>query len=423
MSLLDEDKLKEKKPAHERRALPGEEIDRTGVGWVKNYDKLMAKEELEASRERREKFEKKFVDFPDSWWPNMNTRDQKRLHLDGVVRDVIGEGQYDDTWSVRDNHENPALSQFPSKLAKQILRMWSLKNDRVFDPFAGHLTRPIMTNHFNRDYWGCDVSIEYFDTTKDQILSRTEGGLLDDEIVENRSGVIDVDLQGNRLRLENRDSRTLDSSVEPIKGGETLSPIPTKWADFVITSPPYFDLENYGDEDEQLGIDNDEFEDFMDDMRVILEHTHDILKPYRYAAFVVNDFRDGCRFKGLIPYHMRLIQEAINAGFQLHDIAMYPTGKSASMFTHQLTHMEVTGKIHEYVIVFRRWPDEWEGSSRKWDWKYRGLHWDIYSPEWLVDDYGEERVLEWVEERKKRDLPVDRWVDDEGNLRIENDEE
>ena len=406
MTLFDEDKLEEKEAAHDRPALPGEEIDRTGVSWVSKYDEHLSDEELDRGRKKRQEFAKKFIDFPESWWPNMNTRDKERMHLDQVVQDDIASGQYDDTWSVRDNHENPALSQFPSKLAKQILMMWSWENDQLFDPFAGHLSRPILSNHFNRNYWGCDVSKQYFDKTRERIINRCEGGLLQDTIRHNEKEDVEVVLRGNDLRLQRRDSREVGD-------------VPSKFADFIMTSPPYFDLENYGDEDEQLGNANEEFEDFMDDMEQVLEHCHRILKPYRYAAFVVNDFRKQCRYNGLFDYHNALIERARNAGFQLHDIAMYPTGKSASMFTEQLVTMEVTGKVHEYILVFRRWPDEWDGASRDWDWQYRGLHYDVYPSEKIIEYKGIDYFMRWLQARRDRNISIERWVQDDGEIKFE----
>lgn len=407
MSLIDDDKVKEKKPAHERRALPGESIDRDGVEWVSRYEEHMNEEELEASREVRAQFEKKFIDYPHSWLPSMNTRDKKRKKLDGIASDDIASGRYEDTWSVRDFHENPALSQFPSKLAEQLLSMWSWKNDKVFDPFAGHLSRPLLTNHFNRDYWGCDISKEYFDRTRNEILSRAKGGLLDDHVSVNEKETVQVDLRDNWIRLERRDSRFIDD-------------IPDKWADYVMTSPPYWNIEYYGDEPEQLGNANEEYEQFLDDMEQILGHCHRILKPWRYATFVVNDFRQESRYYGLYPYHADLIKRAENAGFCLHDLCMYPTGKSAGLFAEQQIWMEASAKIHEFILTFRRYPEGYELRERK-DWRFRGLWWDVYPAEKLIAYYGLDRFTEWLRERKTRELPIDRWVDEEtGEVLWEN---
>lgn len=388
-NLLDIDLREETEGAQDRRQLEGEEINRNGVSWVKNYRKLMAPEELQKSRRIRQRFTNKFSEYPYSLWLEMTTRDEERIHLDKVVRDEIAEETYDDTWSVRDNNENPALSQFPSKLAKQVVVMWSKPEDRIWDPFAGHFTRPLISNYFDRHYWGQDVSKEYFEKTKQGILQRTEGGLLEDEVLIDTEDEITVNLNNNWLRLQHKDSRN---------SGD----VPDEWADFTITSPPYFDLEFYGPEDEQLGNAADgDYDEFLEMLHEVMEHNYRVLKPGRYAAWVVNDFRQNCMENGLYPYHRDVMNIAEDVGFTIHDVAQYKTGVSGGMFVKQLAHMEVTGKIHEYVLVFRKQlGDEWEP---------RGLHWDSYPREDIIDDYGEERFNEWLHDRERRGLSTERW--------------
>lgn len=398
-NLLDMDLREETDGAQDRRQLEGEEINRNGVGWVKNYNKLMAPEELDKSRGIRQKFESKLVKYPYSWWEDMNSRDEERIHLDSVVvRDEIGQESYDDTWSVRDNNENPALSQFPSKLGKQIIRMWSKPQDNIWDPFAGHFSRPFLSNHFDRDYWGQDASREYFEMTKQSILERTQGGLLDDPVITDEEDEVEVNLNGNSLKLQNKDSR---------KSGD----VPDNWADFTLTSPPYFDLEYYGPEEEQLGNTNEgDYEGFMDDMEEILAHNFRILKEGRYAVYVVNDFRQNCMDggQGLTPYHRDLLNKAEEAGFTIHDVCMYPTGVSGGMFAQQLIHMEITGKIHEFICVFRKPRTDENGEID--DWQPRGLHFDTYPPQHTLDEYGQEYYDQWVQDRYNRGLNVEQWI-------------
>lgn len=389
-NLLDIDLREETEGVQDRRALPGETVDRLGVGWVKNYREKMAPEELENSRQIRTRFSKKFTEFPYSLWMEMTKRDKERIRLDKVVRDEIGEDTYDDTWSVREGNENPALSQFPSKLCKQILRFWSKPQDKIWDPFAGHFTRPILSNYFDRDYWGQDVSEKYFSVTKQEILSRTRGGLLNDEVITDEEGVVEVDLNGNWLKLENKDSRESGN-------------VPSEWADFTITSPPYFDIEYYGPEDEQLGKAADEdYQEFLNMLKEVMEHNYRVLKEGRYACWVVNDFRQDCMSeRGLMPYHRDVMNIAEECGFTIHDVTPYKTGVSGGMFVKQLAHMEVTGKIHEYVLTFRK--------QNTPEWKPRGLHWDSYPREDIIDDYGEERFNEWLQDREERGLSTERW--------------
>lgn len=392
-NLLDDDLDEDQEPGHDRRAKPGETIHREGTNWVKTYNQLLPEETKEESRRIRSRFESKFTEFPYSWWEDANTMDRERRRLDSVVRDDVASDTYKDTWSVRDNSPNPALSQFPAKLCKQILMMWSKPQDQIWDPFAGHMTRPILSNHFDRDYWGQDISTEFFHRTKEEILSRTEGGLLNDEVIADKDDLVEVDLNNNHLKLQRKDSVESDD-------------VPSESADFTVTSPPYHDLENYGDEPEQLGVKNeDEYEDFMEDLKEVLRHNYRILKFNRYATWVVNDFRKHSMWNGLTPYHVDLINAAREVGFEVHDINLYPTGQSAGIFAQQLIHMECTAKIHEYVITFRKR----ESGTR---WKPRGVHWDAYSKEKIIDEYSESEFERWLADRKDRGLDTERWEDD-----------
>lgn len=389
-NLLNVDIREETEGVQDRRALEGEEVDRLGVSWVKNYRKLMPPEELENSRQIRERFTRKFTEFPYSIWLDITKRDKERIRLDKIVRDEIGEDTYDDTWSVREGNENPALSQFPSKLAKQVLRLWSKPQDKIWDPFMGHFTRPIMSNHFDRDYWGQDISEEYFKKTKQEVLKRTTGGLLHDEVVEDEEGLLEVNLNDNWLKMEHKDSRNSDN-------------VPSEWADFTITSPPYFDLEYYGPEEKQLGKAADgDYEEFLEMLKVVMEHNYRILKTGHYATWVVNDFRQDCMSEnGLTPYHRDVMNIAEECGFTMHDCNVYKTGVSGGMFVKQLGHMEITGKIHEFVLTFRK-----QESSR---WVPRGIQWDSYPREDIIDEYGEERFNEWLRDREDRGLDTERW--------------
>lgn len=395
-NLLDVDLAEETDGAQDRRQLEGETINRNGVSWVKNYRKLMAKEEMDKSKAIRQRFTNKMVEYPYSYWEGMTKRDKERLHLDSIVKDEIAEDTYDDTWSVRDSHDKPALSQFPSKLAKQIIMLWSKPQDKIWDPFAGHFSRPLLSNYFDRDYWGQDVSEDYYKRTRREILDRCGGGLLEDEIIREEQRDIEVDLNDNYLRLQNKDSRNSED-------------VPSEWADFTMTSPPYFDLEYYGPEDEQIGHGSDDYDEFLGKLKEIMAHNFRILKEGRYAVYVVNDFRQGCMEagQGLTAYHRDVINIAEEVGFINHDLAMYPTGVSGGMFAQQLVHMEITGKIHEFVLVFRKPRTEADGSLQRW--RPRGLQWDTYPREHIISEYGEDEFDKWLKDRKQRNLPTKRF--------------
>ena len=111
----------------------------------------------------------------------------------------------------------------------------------------------------------------------------------------------------------------------------------------VLTSPPYYDIEYYGDEEKQLGKCKT-YEDFIDDITVILLKCYECLKPTGFCCWSVNDFRR----KGIFhPYHSDIIQAYLKVGFRLHDIVItdlgYPIGAA---FATQLEEQQRTAKRH-----------------------------------------------------------------------------
>jgi len=81
-------------------------------------------------------------------------------------------------------------------------------------------------------------------------------------------------------------------------------------------SPPYWDLEYYGDEKEQLGY-NHSYGEFLNGLGRVVNECHRVLKRDKYCIFNVNDFRKN----GILyTYHSDVIELFKKAGFNMHDI-------------------------------------------------------------------------------------------------------
>ena len=89
------------------------------------------------------------------------------------------------------------------------------------------------------------------------------------------------------ILLHRQDSRRLNQS-------------PADTGDVTITSPPYYNIERYGDEQEQLGKAKT-YEAFLEELGEVAKENCRVLKPGAFAAWFVNDFRKDWRF---YPYHM-----------------------------------------------------------------------------------------------------------------------
>ena len=122
-----------------------------------------------------------------------------------------------------------ALSRFPQSVARTLLLFYTEPGDTVVDPFAGHNSRMELCWRANRHYIGHDISHEFMEA------NRKIKALLHDEVYS------DMFLEHfpARITLHECDSRHM--------------PTPDAIGDFTITSPPYWDIEYYGDEPEQIG--------------------------------------------------------------------------------------------------------------------------------------------------------------------------
>jgi len=139
------------------------------------------------------------------------------------------------------------------------------------------------------------------------------------------------------------------------EGDSRHVPWPNDFADFSITSPPYWDLEYYGDEEGQLGYRGNKaipYEEFLEGLGDVLAENKRMLKPGAFCAWNVNDFRKGGRF---YDYHTDVILLGRKAGFDLHDMIIFDYGTPvAQAFLTQMMSRKVMAKRHEYCIVWRK---------------------------------------------------------------------
>lgn len=220
------------------------------------------------------------------------------------------------------------LSIFPYDLARQIILFYSDEGDIVFDPCAGHITRMWVTYQLNRSYIGYDVSKEFYNLNcniRDDLLG-----------VGNQQKILDVNNGCN---------------IDLVLHSSTKVNLDDRSVDLIFTSPPYWDIEFYGDESEQLGY-NKTYKGFLQGLEMLISESFRILKQGKYAVFNINDFRkDGA----LYDFHGDVIRLGRKVGFDLHDIRIVNWKNSiASVFASQVEERKVSGKAHEYLVVFKK---------------------------------------------------------------------
>jgi hypothetical protein len=153
---------------------------------------------------------------------------------------------------------SPVVSIFDPVLCELAYRWFSPPGGLVIDPFAGGSVRGIVAAKLGRRYLGVDLSAE--------------------QLAANEAQADRICPEGLRPAWRQGDAR----QIEAIAGGAA--------ADFVFSCPPYGNLEIYSDD--PADISTLDYPAFREAYRAIVAAALRILKPDRFACFVVGDLRD-----------------------------------------------------------------------------------------------------------------------------------
>jgi hypothetical protein len=124
-------------------------------------------------------------------------------------------------------------------------------------------------------------------------------------------------------------------------------PVKNNAGDFTITSPPYWCIEDYGDELGQLG--KNDYPTFLRGLGQVAKENFRCLKAGSYCVWFINDFRYEGKF---YSYHMHTQELLREAGFKQHDIAIVDLGTSVrAAFASQIVTQKILPKRHEYALV------------------------------------------------------------------------
>lgn len=218
-----------------------------------------------------------------------------------------------------------ALSRFSQNVGRVLLLLYTKRGATVVDPFAGHNSRMELCWRAGRHYVGCDISHEFMEANfklREQLLAENAADMFSH-------------MNDATITLHECDSRHM-----PVKNSS---------GDFTITSPPYWDIEFYGNEPEQLGRGNS-YDEFLRRLGLVASENFRCLRSGAFAVWCVNDFRKDGKF---YSYHMHTAQLLRDAGFKQHDIAIIDLGNSMrAAFATQIVSTKILPKRHEYALVF-----------------------------------------------------------------------
>lgn len=235
------------------------------------------------------------------------------LNTQEWVQDKVAEG--DIAGGMAGGHSGTSI--FDPVLCELAYRWFAPPGGLVLDPFAGGSVRGIVASKLGRRYLGIELRAE-------QVAANREQGL-----------AICGDPHPEWVEGDSRNITALAAGAE---------------ADFVFSCPPYGDLEVYSDNPADLSTLG--YHDFRDAYFEIIAATCTLLKPNRFAAFVVGEFRgkDG-NYVGFVPDTIAAFRAA-GLGFYNETILVTSAGSLPIRAGKQFDASRKLGKTHQQALVF-----------------------------------------------------------------------
>jgi len=229
-----------------------------------------------------------------------------------------------------------ALSVMAPELVEFFIKYYSKPGDVYLDPFAGQGVRMQVAAALGLHYVATDLSKEFVDYMHS---------------VQRKINVhVPVGTVISAFATMNDDRPPL--SHVRLQDARDPGFVPDNIGDFGFTSPPYWDIEYYGDDPNQLGT-GKSYREFLDGIRNVASEWLAKFKKGAYFVVNINDFRKDGKF---YMYHAHLAHEFEYAGWTMHDIWIIEglVGGLPKVFAASGNKNRIAPKVHEYALVFRK---------------------------------------------------------------------
>ena len=258
---------------------------------------------------------KKRIGFlPTSVWrPNLkDTKILKELVGDTAqVRNTLNSTRSDR----RNGVNNGKVSIFNPNLCQMILSAYCCKNSTIYDPFAGGGTRAVISSMMGHKYYGVEI--------RDEEVKR----------INVRKEKLNLDFVVKKGDAVNKNFENINFN-------------------FSITCPPYYDLEQYSELENDLS-NQKSYNDFLGLLLKSMKRVYDALQEDSLSVWVVGNFRN--KFGALEHFNGDIIRLSKEVGFVLLDEIIFEgASKVALTRCSKFEKNRKSVRMHEYIIIFKK---------------------------------------------------------------------
>ena len=211
--------------------------------------------------------------------------------------------------------EGTGTSIFDPVLCELMYKWFCPPGGQVVDPFAGGSVRGIVASLLGYHYWGCDLRAE-------QVAA-------------------------------NEAQRQIANAAFPpiwVCGDSAGTVKQAPFSDFIFTCPPYGDLERYSDDPKDIST--MPYPQFLGALGEILAQSFARLKPHRFAAIVVGEYRDKQgNYYGFVPDTVAMCR-TFGLRFYNEAILITAVGSLPVRVGRQFDAGRKLGKTHQNILVF-----------------------------------------------------------------------
>lgn len=224
---------------------------------------------------------------------------------------------------------------------ERLIRLFTKEGETVLDPFVGSGSTLVACRASGRRGLGVELSEHW---------ARVACQRLDQE---------------TPMRLGDQPCEVLVGDARKV-----LHNLNEESVDFVVTSPPYWSIltkepglkaqaerctkglpTRYSTDAADLG-NLESYEEFLDQLAVVFSACHRLLRPRRYMAVIVSDFRHGPRF---YLFHADLAARVEAVGLQLKGVTILAQD-SKNLYPFGIPYNFVSNIHHQYILIFQKPP-------------------------------------------------------------------
>lgn len=233
-------------------------------------------------------------------------RDVKFIHMSDWVKRVKGVNLSD-------------TSIFDPVLCEVLYHWFCKKGGYILDPFAGGSVRGIVAHYLGYKYIGIDIRQEQIDSNREQSLK-----------------ILPIDNQPQWYVGDSNELLDDDWDIE---------------FDFVMSCPPYVNLEVYSDLEGDIS--NKPYPEFLELYESIIKKSCKLLKRGGFACFVVGEVRDKDGYYiGFVPDTIRAFEKC---GMKYYNEAiLLNVCGSAPLRANMFMKNEKLVKVHRNILVFKK---------------------------------------------------------------------